>query len=159
MNWILMKNKLEPEEVILLRLVGNKNDEESTLIGLACGLCFDFNKFEPHIFLVGTEEGNIHKCSRAYSGQYQETYKGHLLAVYKVKWNNFHPRTFISASADWTVRIWDSKYTEQIMCFDLTMQVVDAVWAPYSSTVFACATMDKVLVYDLNVDKHKKIGE
>lgn len=47
-----MKNKLEPEEVILLRLVG-KNDEESSLIGLACGLCFDFNKFEPHIFLVG----------------------------------------------------------------------------------------------------------
>lgn len=46
MNWLLMKNKLEPEEVILLRLVG-KNDEESTLIGLACGLCFDFNKFEP----------------------------------------------------------------------------------------------------------------
>ena len=32
MNWLLMKNKLEPEEVILLRLVG-KNDEESTLIG------------------------------------------------------------------------------------------------------------------------------
>jgi len=95
MNWILMKNKLEPEEVILLRLVG-KNEEESTLIGLACGLCFDFNKFEPHIFLVGTEEGKIHKCSRAYSGQYQETYNGHLLAVYKVKWNNFHPRTFIS---------------------------------------------------------------
>jgi len=67
MNWVLMKNKLEPEEVIKLRLVG-KNDEESTLIGLACGLCFDFNKFEPHIFLVGTEEGKIHKCSRAYSG-------------------------------------------------------------------------------------------
>nr|8BX8_D Chain D, Dynein intermediate chain 2 [Tetrahymena thermophila] len=158
MNWILMKNKLEPEEVILLRLVG-KNEEESTLIGLACGLCFDFNKFEPHIFLVGTEEGKIHKCSRAYSGQYQETYNGHLLAVYKVKWNNFHPRTFISASADWTVRIWDSKYTSQIICFDLSMMVVDAVWAPYSSTVFACATMDKVQVYDLNVDKLNKLAE
>ena len=36
------------------------------------------------------------------------TYEGHLLAVYKVMWNKFHPRTFISASADWTVRIWDS---------------------------------------------------
>jgi len=49
MNWVLMKNKLEPEETIRLRLVG-KNDEESTLIGLACGLCFDFNKFDPHKF-------------------------------------------------------------------------------------------------------------
>ena len=25
MNWVLMKNKLEPEEVILLRLVGSIN--------------------------------------------------------------------------------------------------------------------------------------
>jgi hypothetical protein len=52
-----------------------ENDEESTLIGLACGLCFDFNKFDPHKFLVGTEEGKIHLCSRAYSGQYLETYE------------------------------------------------------------------------------------
>lgn len=38
-----MKNKLEPEEVIKLKLTGKNNDEETTLIGLACGLCFDFN--------------------------------------------------------------------------------------------------------------------
>jgi len=65
-----MKNKLEPEEVIKLKLVGKTNEEETSLIGYAGGLCFDFNKFEPHIFLVGTEEGRIHKCSRAYSGHY-----------------------------------------------------------------------------------------
>jgi len=45
--------------------------------------------------------------------------KGHLLAVYKVKWNYFHPRTFISASADWTVKLWDSKNPSPIMSFDL----------------------------------------
>lgn len=45
MNWILMKNKLEPEEVIKLKLTGKNSDEETTtLIGLAAGLCFDFNK-------------------------------------------------------------------------------------------------------------------
>lgn len=70
MNWLLMKNKIEPEEVIKLKLAGKNNDDETALIGLACGLCFDFSPFEPNIFLVGTEEGKIHKCSRAYSGQY-----------------------------------------------------------------------------------------
>jgi len=45
------------------------------------------------------------------------------------------------------------------MCFDLNMQVVDAVWAPYSSTVFACAVLDRVYVYDLNIDKHGKLAE
>jgi len=60
MNWILMKNKLEPEEVIRLKLTGKSNEEDISLIGLAGGLCFDFNKFDPNMFLVGTEEGKIH---------------------------------------------------------------------------------------------------
>jgi len=158
-NWVLMKNKLEPEEVIKLKLVGKNNEEETSLIGYAGGLCFDFNKFEPSVFLVGTEEGKIHKCSRAYSGHYQETYEGHLLAVYKVKWNNFHKRTFISASADWTAKIWDSNYKHPIMSFDLNTQVVDVMWAPYSSTVFAVATLEKVCVYDLNVNKYNNLAE
>ena len=75
-----------------------------------------------------------------------------LLAVYKVRWNNYHPTTFISASADWTVRIWDSTYpNSQVMLFDMGMIVVDAMWAPYSSTVFGCATLDRIYVYDINV--------
>ena len=55
-----MKNKLEPEEVIRLKLTGKSNEEDISLIGLAGGLCFDFNKFDPNIFIVGTEEGKIH---------------------------------------------------------------------------------------------------
>ena len=42
------------------------------------------------------------------------------------------------------------------------------MWAPYSSTgnlfnfkliVFACATLDKVFIFDLNVDKIGKLAE
>jgi dynein intermediate chain 1 len=52
---------------------------------------------------------------------------------------------------------------------------MDVMWAPYSSTgwyliyikyiyiylniVFACATLDKIYVYDLHVDKHGKLAE
>lgn len=57
MNWNLMKNKLEPEELIRLKLTARNNEDESSLIGLASGLCFDFNKFDPNIFILGTEEG------------------------------------------------------------------------------------------------------
>jgi len=53
MNWSLMKNKLEPEEIFRLKLTGEK-EEETNFIGLACGLCFDFNKFDAFSFLVGT---------------------------------------------------------------------------------------------------------
>ncbi len=73
-NWQLMKNKLEAEEVIKLKLVIDQdkelveNKKEAFLYGLAGGMCFDFNKFDDHLFLVGTEEGKIHLCSKAYSG-------------------------------------------------------------------------------------------
>lgn len=69
-----MKNKLEPEEVIKLKLVIDQdkelveNKKEAFLYGLAGGMCFDFNRFNSKLFLVGTEEGKIHLCSTAYSG-------------------------------------------------------------------------------------------
>jgi len=95
------------EPIMQLKLVSSVKDdpEETSLSGLAGGCCFDFNTFQEHLFVVGTEEGNIHKCSKAYSGQYLETYEGHHMAVYTIKWNPFHERVFISCSADWTVKV------------------------------------------------------
>ena len=33
---------------------------------------------------------------------------GHRLPVYAVRWNGLHPRAFLSAGADWRVKLWDS---------------------------------------------------
>ena len=106
-NWSMSKNELKMEPVMHLKLVHAMKDEpeETSLTGLAGGCCFDFNEKQDHLFIVGTEEGNIHKCSKAYSGQYLETYEGHHMAVYRVKWNPFDERIFISCSADWTVKV------------------------------------------------------
>jgi len=82
-----------------------------------------------------------------------------LLAVYKVRWNPYHAKTFLSASADWTVKLWDAQANYPIMSFDRGTQFVDVVWAPYSSTVFAACTLDKVYVYDLQEDKYDKLSE
>lgn len=163
-NWNLMKNKLEAEEIIKLKLVIDQekeladNKKEAFLYGLAGGMCFDFNQFQDHLFLVGTEEGKIHLCSKAYSGQYLETYEGHYLAVYAVKWNTYHPRVFLSCSADWTIRLWDSEITRPIVTFDLQSPIGDIQWAPYSSTVFAAVTSSGYLyVYDLNQVKNEHL--
>ena len=56
---------------------------------------------------MGTEEGRIHKCSKAYNSAYLETYEGHYMAVYTVRWNAFNPKIFLSCSADWTVKLWE----------------------------------------------------
>ena len=161
-SWIMSKNELKMEPVMQLKLVAMARDdpEEVNLSGLAGGCCFDFNKHFDHLFIVGTEEGKIHKCSKAYSGQYLETYQGHHMAVYALKWNPFHPRVFISCSADWTVKIWTDNSTQPFLSFDLGNAVGDVAWAPYSSTVFAAVTSDgKVHVFDLAENKHEPICE
>lgn len=162
-NWVLMKNKLEPEEVIKLKLISGQREgeeDETALSGLAGGTCFDFNPFQEHIFIVGTEEGKIHKCNKAYSGQYLETYEGHYMAVYAVKWNPYHPKVFLSSSADWTVKMWDHTIKAPLLTFDLGVAVGEIAWAPYSSTIFAAITADsKCHVFDLNVDKHSALSD
>ncbi|KAF4321612.1 hypothetical protein BBO99_00000751 [Phytophthora kernoviae] len=161
-NWILSKNELKMEPVMQLKLVAAAKDdpEEASLSGLAGGCCFDFNRFSEHLFIVGTEEGKLHKCSKAYSGQYLETYAGHHMAVYAVRWNPFHERAFLSCSADWTVKLWDHNLPDPVMSFDLGNAVGDVAWAPYSSTVFAAVTSDgKVHVFDLAENKNEPLCE
>lgn len=58
------------------------------------------------IFIVGTEEGIIHKCSTAHRSGYLLSYVGHDMAVYSVQWNKVDPTIFLSSSADWSVNLW-----------------------------------------------------
>lgn len=123
--------------------------------GLAGGSCFDFSPFHPNIYLVGTEEGAIHTCNLETTGQYIASYIGHSMAVYSVRWNVFHPRIFMSCSADWTIKIWDTTRVNAVMSIDMGTAVGDCAWAPYSSTVFAAVTdHGRLNVWDLNANKH-----
>lgn len=134
--------------------------EDGKLAGLAGGCCFAFSPFQENVFLVGTEEGKIHKCLLDYSGQYSATFEGHTMAVYAVRWNPFHPRVFLSCSADWTVKMWDESHPTAILSFDLDTSIGDIMWAPYSSTVFAAVTDEgKINVYDLHANKHEQLCE
>ena len=41
------------------------------------------------------------------------------MAVYSVRWNPVHPNIFLSASADWTVKVWDHTKKAPVLTFDL----------------------------------------
>jgi len=162
-NWAMIKNELEPTDIMILQaqeVSGQKDrdDEDTSLTGLAGGTCLHFNPFSHHLFVLGTEEGKIHKCSKAYNSQYLETYDDHHMSIYSVKWNPFVEHVFISASADWTVKIWDHREKHALISFDLNNAVGDVAWAPFSSTVFVAVTSDgKVNVFDLNENKHEPL--
>ena len=169
--WTLAKSELEYSDLMQLKLVtrgaGGRggsgaadDDDDSALLGLAGGSCFDFSKLSEHLFLVGTEEGYIHKCSKAYNSEYLATYSGHYMAVYTVRWNPFHSKVFASCSADWTAKLWDHTTSSPLLSFDLNVQVGDLAWSPWSSTTFAACTADgKVHVFDLNENKNEPYCE
>jgi dynein intermediate chain 1 len=159
-NWAMTKNHIKMEPIMQLKLINHpttkEDSDEPALTGLAGGCCFDFNKKLDDLFLVGTEEGSIHECSKAYRGQYIKTYDGHHMRVHRVRWNPFHQDIFISCSEDWTVKIWDHKSSKCLLHFDLGNAVGDVCWSPFSSTVFAAVTTDgKVHVFDLSQNKRE----
>mmetsp|Transcript_8217 Transcript_8217/g.30340 ORF Transcript_8217/g.30340 Transcript_8217/m.30340 type:complete len:658 (-) Transcript_8217:198-2171(-) len=177
-SWTLAKNELQHTDIMYLKReslngeVVQQNDETSSnvskkseakeqqqaLHSLSGGTCFDFNKNVKHLFVVGTEDGLMHQCSKAYNSQYLNTYHGHHLAVYAVKWNYHHEQLFLSGSADWSVKLWDYKKNEPLLQFDLGASVGDIAWAPFSASVFAAVTDDgRVHVYDLNKNKHDAV--
>lgn len=134
------------------------DDDDRRLFTVAGGSCFDFHRTEPHLFIVGTEEGQIHKCSTAYSNQFMLSFEGHKMGVYQVRYNPFWSEVFLSASADWTLKLWHHGKSKPLMSFDLNASVGDVAWSPYSSTVFAAITSDgKVYVYDLDINKNEPL--
>lgn len=130
-------------------------EQQQALHNLHGGTCFDFNPATKHIFIVGSEDGKLHQCSKAYNSQYLSSYDAHHLAAYAVKWSSYHTNLFLSGSADWSIKLWDYKKSEPLLEFDLGASVGDVAWAPYSASVFAAVTDDgRVHVYDLNKNKH-----
>ena len=125
----------------------NKNINSSTKASFisrqAGGLCFDFHPRDSNTYLVGTEDGYIHRCSSSYNEQYLESYSGHTGPVYKVKWSPFSQGVFLSCSQDWTIRLWNMDEEQDVFKFQNGKDAItDIAWSPCSSTVFGCVSTD-----------------
>ncbi|NXH10487.1 WDR78 protein, partial [Bucco capensis] len=132
---------------------GEKERKSEALISpRAPGMCFDFHPKDTTIYLAGTEEGHIHRCSSLHSAQFLGTYRGHKAPVYKVAWNPLHTDLFLSCSADWSMILWHQDCQAPLFAFTSTPAVVqDIMWSPKSPFVFAAAKQSRGEVWDLNV--------
>uniref|UniRef100_A0A8C4PK86 Dynein axonemal intermediate chain 4 n=1 Tax=Equus asinus TaxID=9793 RepID=A0A8C4PK86_EQUAS len=132
---------------------GEKEKKGEALISRqAPGMCFAFHPKDTNIYLAGTEEGHIHKCSCSYNEQYLDTYRGHKGPVYRIAWNPFCHDVFLSCSADWGVAIWQQETLKPFLSFYPTTYVVyDVAWSPKSSYIFAAANESRVEIWDLYI--------
>ncbi|XP_011367904.1 LOW QUALITY PROTEIN: WD repeat-containing protein 78 [Pteropus vampyrus] len=159
-KWVIRKG-LDCHDLMRLRRTtassnkkgGEKEKKGEALISRqAPGMCFAFHPKDTNIYLAGTEEGHIHKCSCSYNEQYLDTYKGHKGPVYKIAWNPFCLDVFLSCSADWGVIIWQQENLKPFLSFYPTTHVVyDVAWSPKSSYIFAAANESRVEIWDLHI--------
>lgn len=168
-NWMMMQNKLALTTIMTLTLdaglmggitpeLRSGPDDGTGMKLRASGTSMIFHPTNPEVFLIGSEEGLIFKCSTAYSSKYLMVYRAHYLNVYRMDFNKYNSNVFASCSGDWRVKIWEDMRPEPLFVFDLGASVGDVKWAPYSSTVFAAVTSEAVFVFDLNVNKYKPIA-
>ncbi|KAI5121496.1 hypothetical protein M0805_006533 [Coniferiporia weirii] len=104
----------QPQESLELQHAGHNKTAEVAIT------CLDFPDNETTTFFTGTEEGNVYQANRydragskAGLNQY-DMYKGHAGPVMGLHFHPLHGPVdfsdlFLTASADWTVKLWRAK--------------------------------------------------
>uniref|UniRef100_A0A673B9M4 Dynein axonemal intermediate chain 4 n=1 Tax=Sphaeramia orbicularis TaxID=375764 RepID=A0A673B9M4_9TELE len=135
-----------PVDVMKLKRIHDK----SVVSALTPGLCFDFHPTDSNIYLVGTWEGLIHKCSCSNSQQFMETYKKHFCPVSCIAWCPLSPSLFLSCSSDWTIQLWKQDQFAPVLGFTSTQKAVcDIKWSPKWATVFGVVNVGQLEIWDL----------
>ncbi|XP_048833522.1 dynein axonemal intermediate chain 4 [Brienomyrus brachyistius] len=158
-RWILRKG-LHCMDLIKLKRIENEavrrhggerqRRSEACISRQTAGLCFDFHPKDSNIYLVGTEEGHIHKCSCSNNEQYLETYTSHKGPVYKVTWSPSCSDVFLSCSSDWTIRLWRQDLLTPVLVFNSVHRAVfDLSWSLRWATIFAAVNEDRLEIWDL----------
>jgi len=141
--------------------VARPQKTEAMISRQAPGLTFAFHSSDVNQYIVGTEEGKIHRCSCSYNEQYLETYGGHKGIVHKIVWSPHDENVFLSASSDWTAKVWltdgtemqnapsDRKDSAITLVHGYGNNVNDAAWHPLEPTIFVTLTDKDLRVFDL----------
>uniref|UniRef100_UPI0037E81242 dynein axonemal intermediate chain 4 n=1 Tax=Semicossyphus pulcher TaxID=241346 RepID=UPI0037E81242 len=153
-KWVLCSNALDCRDIMKLKRTQHLEKTEDTLLGIMTpGLCIDFHPKDSSVYLVGTHEGNIYKCSISNSQHFLVTYKKHFCPVHTIEWSPFSPDVFLSCSSDWTIQLWRQDLSTPVLSFTSTQTAVQTVrWSPNWSTVFGAIKEGQLEIWDLNSD-------
>jgi len=120
----------------------------------AAGLSFDFSPEDPSTYIVGTEEGTLHRCSVSYTEQYIDTYSPHYGPVYRVQFSPRWPELVLTSSADGSMGLYHLRCKQPIFSMRATgddVAVSDAAWCPDNSAIFAAVTQSgKLHIWDIS---------
>ncbi|XP_031733063.1 WD repeat-containing protein 78-like [Anarrhichthys ocellatus] len=151
-KWFICSSGLDCIDLMKLKKIqSTKKKAENVLSALTPGLCFDFHPTESSVYLVGTLEGLIHKCSFSNNQHFLETYRKHFCPVNRITWSPLCPDVFLSCSSDWTIQLWKQDHHFPMFGFSSTqIAVCDIKWSPKWATVFGAINEEQLEIWDLN---------
>ncbi|XP_061776914.1 dynein, cytoplasmic 1, intermediate chain 2a-like isoform X1 [Nerophis ophidion] len=111
-------------------------------------------------FVVGSEDGSVYTaCRHGSKAGITEVFEGHHgpvtgLSCHTAAGPVDFSHLFISASFDWTVKLWSTKSTRPLYSFeDSCDYVYDAMWSPTHPALFACVDLaGRLDLWNLNHD-------
>uniref|UniRef100_A0A665UWH0 Dynein axonemal intermediate chain 4 n=1 Tax=Echeneis naucrates TaxID=173247 RepID=A0A665UWH0_ECHNA len=116
-----------------------------------CFSSFTSKTSRDDIYLIGTLEGKIHKCSFSNRQNFLTTYQKHFGLVNHIEWSPFSRDVFLSCSSDWTIQLWRQNLPSPVLSFTSAKRSVNCVrWSPLHSTVFAAVNGQQVEIWDLS---------
>ncbi len=140
----------------------------SKLPNIAMGLCLDFpQKDDSMIYVVGSEDGTLSHCSRSYSEKHLSHIKGHMGPITQVACSPHDIDTFLTSSADSTVKVWNvtnkrHEMKEKLIIHptNLLAPINDIAWSPCIGTLFALVAADgRIEVWDISISKLDPIAD
>lgn len=137
-------------------------------------LCVQIHPVKKEIYLVGTNEGCIHRCSINYSNKksplpflgdsllkfqffisaknqhHSGVLQVHNGSVFSVEYSPWSPKIFLTCGSDWFIRIWIEGIFKPIVELSSGIGGINcAAWSPVHSTIIVCCTNEVVEIWDI----------
>lgn len=122
-------------------------------------LCMKWHPKVDHIYLVGTDEGCIHKCSTHYLNQHIDVFRAHAGPVYGMEFSPFMNSLLVSCGADNAVRLWIEGMDDVIMTLTCPAAVYGIAFCPINATVLISVSGNVLSVWDLRRKTHMPCAE
>ncbi|PWA24576.1 hypothetical protein CCH79_00011760 [Gambusia affinis] len=157
-KWLILHNGFNCVDLMILKrsqgrkqsLGAGQSKTENVLLPLTTVLCIDFHPDDTGIYVIGTWDGGLHKCSLSNSDHFLDTYCKHPSPVTHIEWSPLYSDVFLSSSSDGTIQLWKLDTLHPKMSFTSVQSIVDSVkWSPNCCTVFAAIYRQHVEVWDL----------
>eukprot|EP00056_Hartaetosiga_gracilis_P012189 m.192668 g.192668 ORF g.192668 m.192668 type:complete len:965 (+) comp13652_c2_seq18:2310-5204(+) len=165
-KWTFHKG-LEPVPLIRVKRVIRETKKKggsltkTAFIARQAGVtAFDFSPTDKTSYIVGTEDGNLHRCATAYTDSYLSTCFAHNGVVNRIAFNPISQTEYLTCSVDWSVKVWSSSEEEPLYTLlSKHNPIEDAAWSFSNEKILASVCDDTLFLWDLAVSTQDPVAQ